>query len=251
MLESLFFLLLIVLGVIAGIINTLAGGGSNLTIPALMVMGLPADVANGTNRVGVFLQALIGVTRFRQKGHLPTNDLRGILLPTLSGGLLGACIASFAPEWLLKPLLLGTMLAVSLLMVLRPNSFIPSENTTPKRVNDTPMAFVTLFLAGVYGGFVQAGVGFVLITAFAGLLQYDLVKSNALKLLATISFTTVSLAIFIWQDQVWWTYGLILAIGTMIGAEIGVRLSIKAKPEQLRLFLFVMTLAGVIAAIVF
>ncbi len=104
-----YIVLLITTGLIAGVINTMAGGGSNLTIPALMIMGLPADIANATNRVGVFLQSLVAVKGFKNHDKLETSDIGPILLPTLIGGILGAFAASFSPEWILKPLLLSTM----------------------------------------------------------------------------------------------------------------------------------------------
>ena len=93
-------LILIGTGFVAGIINTLAGGGTNLTLPALMVIGMPADVANATNRLGVLLQSGVGVLGFRRHDRLPTHDLGPILLPTLVGGLLGATAAAYAPTGL-------------------------------------------------------------------------------------------------------------------------------------------------------
>ena len=112
--------LLVVTGFIAGVINTLAGGGSNLTIPALMVMGLPADVANATNRVGVLLQSVAGVHGFHRHGKLDSHDTVPVLIPNLLGGLLGAVFAAAIPVSFLKPLLLGTMIGMSLLILLRP-----------------------------------------------------------------------------------------------------------------------------------
>ena len=108
-----------------------------------------------------------------------------------------------------------------------------------------------LFLSGLYGSFVQAGVGFVLIIALAGTLRYDLVKSNALKLLCTLGFTTIALVIFVARDQVAWIPGLILASTMMIGAHHGVKVAISAKPSHLKWFLFLMTLCGSAAAMYF
>jgi uncharacterized membrane protein YfcA len=153
--------LLVVTGFIAGVINTLAGGGSNLTIPALMVMGLPADVANATNRVGVLLQSVAGVHGFHRHGKLDSHDTVPVLIPNLLGGLLGAVFAAAIPVSFLKPLLLGTMIGMSLLILLRPAVIAPPPGTPPLSVRERPAAWAALFLAGVYGGFVQAGVGFV------------------------------------------------------------------------------------------
>ncbi len=240
--------LLVLLGLVAGIINTLAGGGSNLTIPALMIAGLPPDVANATNRVGVMMQSLTGMKQFHSKGKLPTGDLKAILIPTLLGGLVGAVVASYAPDYLLKPALLLTMLGMAALMLFKPSVVIPEAGTPVKLVKEAPGAWSALFIAGVYGGFVQAGVGFVLIAALAGTLRYDIVSTNALKIVCTVSFTAVALALFIYNDQVAWIPGLLLAVGSMVGAWLGVNIAMDISPKLMKWFLFLMTLVAVIAA---
>ncbi|NHO64405.1 sulfite exporter TauE/SafE family protein [Aestuariicella hydrocarbonica] len=250
-LTPVFIALLLVTGLIAGVINTLAGGGSNLTLPALMVMGLPADVANATNRVGVFFQCLVGLKGFDRHGKLERTDIKGILIPTLAGGLVGALFASFLPVWLLKPVLLGTMVTMALLILLRPSAVMPAEEEMAGKVSGNPKAWGALLLAGFYGGFVQAGVGFVLIAALAGVLRYDLVRANALKLLCSAAFTAVALGIFIWQGQVAWVPGLVLAVGTMVGARLGVGMAMKVSQKTLKWFLFVMTLCASVAALLF
>ena len=243
--------LLVVTGLIAGVINTLAGGGSNLTLPALMVMGMPADLANATNRVGVFLQNVVALKGFKKYGKLPTGDLSAIVLPTLIGGAIGAIAAAHLPNTLLKPLLLLTMLALSVVILVRPGVISPPEGTIPYTVKQKPTAWCWLLLAGVYGGFVQAGVGFILITAVAGTLRYDLVRTNAIKVLCLVGFTGLALAMFIYRGQVLWLPGLVLASGTMVGAHFAVRFSITAKPQTLKWFLFVMTLCACAAAMWF
>ncbi|PTY37203.1 permease [Saccharospirillum sp. MSK14-1] len=244
-----FITLLLATGLAAGIINVLAGGGSNLTIPALMVMGLPADMANATNRVGVMLQSLVGLRGFNNSDRLERTDMVPILVPTLLGGAVGAAVASFLPNTLLKPLLLGTMITLSVVMIVKPNTIFPGPDEQPKRIRDTPWAALGLFFTGVYGGFVQAGVGFLLIAALAGGLRYDLVRANALKLLCAGAFTAVSLVIFIAHGLVAWVPGLILGIGTMAGAQIGVRLALNVSQTALKWFLLCMTLAASAAAI--
>ncbi len=243
-----FGLLLLVLGLVAGVINTLAGGGSNLTIPALMISGMPPDIANATNRVGVMMQSLAGLKGFHDNDKLPTGDLKGILVPTVLGGLVGGAVASFAPVSLLKPALLLTMLGMAALMLIKPSVVMPEPGTPTRRVSETRGAALALFAAGFYGGFVQAGVGFVLIAALAGTLRYDIVSTNALKILCTVGFTVVALAIFIYNGQIAWVPGLILALGSSAGAWLAVKISIKVEPRTLKWFLFVMTLVAVVAA---
>ncbi len=249
--ELLFYGLLAITGLVAGVINTLAGGGSNLTVPALLLLGLPADTANATNRVGVILQCLVGARGFRKAGHLPLDDAGWILGLNMLGGLAGALLASFMPNMYLKPVMLGTMTLMALIILLRPNVIAPPPGTPAKKVQRHPGSWVALLLAGVYGGFVQAGVGFILLGTLAGVLRYDLLRANALKLLCTIFFTAVALGVFIWRGQVAWAPGLILAAGTMTGAQLGVRWALRIQQSTLKWFLFAMTVVACGAALAF
>jgi uncharacterized membrane protein YfcA len=246
-----YIVLLVSTGFIAGIINVLAGGGTNLTLPALMVMGMPADIANATNRVGVLLQSIVALLGFHKHDKIPTQDVGPVLVPTIIGGVFGALAAAVAPAGILKPLLLGSMLLMTTIMLVKPSVVFPPTGEQPRHVKDTPSSWFWLSLAGFYGGFVQAGVGFILITALAGSLRYDLVRTNALKVVCVTAFSGMALAVFIAQGLVSWVPGLILAAGTMVGAHIAVKFAISAKPSTLKWFLFVMTLVGTVAAYVF
>lgn len=243
-----YFLILIVTGLIAGVINTLAGGGSNLTLPALMLTGMPADVANATNRVGVFLQCVVGIRGYKKYDKIETDDMLPVLIPTLAGGIVGAILAAVLPASLLKPLLLGTMIGVALLILVAPSVVAPPEGTPTYKIKERPLAWAALFVAGIYGGFVQAGVGFLLIAALAGTLRYDLVRTNALKLICTAGFTALALIVFIIDDLILWVPGLVLAIGTMAGAAMAVKISLKVSQQVMKWFLFLMTLAASAAA---
>ncbi|MCF7521940.1 sulfite exporter TauE/SafE family protein [Neisseria sp. ZJ106] len=243
------YLLIGALGLVAGVINMMAGGGSNLILPVLMVFGIPADIANGTNRVGVFMQSVSGVFGFHKAKRLPTEDLPAIIWPTMVGGLIGALCASFAPVAVLKPLLLLTMLGVAALVAFNPNLLVHAHGVEPVRVADRPNARLALIVVGMYGGFVQAATGFILLPVLAGLLRYDLVRANALKVCCTLGFTLVALAIFISRGQVMWDVGLVLAVCSAIGARLGVKTAIKLKQETLRKILFVMTLVAVVLAL--
>jgi len=249
--DPLYALILIVTGFIAGIINTFAGGGSNLTIPALMIMGMPADIANATNRIGVFLQSVVGVRGFQKHGKLDNSNAVSILIPTILGALAGALLASYLPVSLLKPMLLGTMVTMSLIILIKPSAVIPDEAEKTLRISERPSSLILLFASGFYGGFVQAGVGFILLAAIAGSLRYDLVRANALKMLCTLVFTFFALAIFVARNQVLWLPGLILALGTMTGAYFGVKISLKISQKVLKWFLFIMTLAASASALWF
>ncbi len=242
---------LALVGFLAGGINTVAGGGSNLTLPVLMLLGLPPDVANGTNRVAVVLQCVVGVRGFRQHGRLDVPAIWPILIPNLLGGVIGAVAAAMMPPVALKPLLLGTIITMSVIILVRPHFLAPPEGTPVVAVSESRGSWWGLFVAGIYGGFVQAGVGFILLAVLAGGLRYDLVRANALKMVCSLAFTLVALLIFIYFDQVRWAPGLILAGGTMLGAYLTVKFAVRARQSTIKWFLFAMTLCSCGAALIF
>ncbi|MDD9890139.1 MAG: sulfite exporter TauE/SafE family protein [Gammaproteobacteria bacterium] len=239
--------LLLITGFLAGGINTVAGGGSNLTLPALMVFGLPADIANGTNRVAILMQSLVGVAGYDKYQTLDRPAIVPILIPTIIGGIVGALAAAVIPNVFLKPILLGTILTMSVVILVRPDVISPPPGTPTLSPNEHRGAWWGLFAAGVYGGFVQAGVGFILLAALAGGLRYDLIRANALKMACALAFTIVAVAIFIAFDQVWWIPGIILALGSMAGAHLAVKIAVNASQQSIKWFLFVMTLFAVAA----
>ncbi len=149
-----FILILVSTGFIAGIINTMAGGGSNLTIPALMMLGMPADVANATNRIGVLLQCLTAARGFKHHGRLDMSDAWPIVGVTLVGGLFGGLSASYMPPEILKPVLLIAMLSMAAIILIRPGVVAPPEGTPALKISERPASIPILFIAGFYGGFV-------------------------------------------------------------------------------------------------
>lgn len=243
-------ILLCFTGFVAGGINTVAGGGSNLTLPVLMMLGLPADIANGTNRVSIALQSLVGVRGFDKHNALDRSAVAPILVPTIIGGIVGAITAALIPNLFLKPILLTTILAMTLVILIKPGVIAPPEGTPTLSPQDSRGAWWSLFGAGVYGGFVQAGVGFILLAALAGGLRYDLLRANALKMTCALAFTSVALIVFIIFDQVWWVPGLVLAVGSMTGAHLAVKVAVKASQNSIKWFLFLMTLLAVIGGFV-
>ena len=239
--------ILIIIGLMAGIINTLAGGGSNLSLPALMMYGLPADIANATNRVSVMMQSIVATRGFYKHDKIETDSVKDSFIPLLVGGLVGAVTASYLNVELLKPILLGTMIVVSLWVVLKSDTKAEKQSAR-KSCYDSKLAFLTTFAAGFYGGFIQAGVGFVLIATFVGVLNYDLLRANAMKMVATAIFTSIALVVFIFRDQIAWLPGLLLGVGSIFGAHVAVKFAVEIKAKTLKILVLIMTLAASLAA---
>ena len=244
--DPLILALLCLTGFFAGGINTIAGGGSSLTLPVLMMLGLPADIANGTNRVAITLQCIVGVAGFDKHNSLDRPAIVPILVPTVAGGIIGALTAALMPGLYLKPLLLGTILLMALVILIKPDTLVPPEGSEVLSPQQSRGAWWGLFGAGLYGGFVQAGVGFILLAALAGGLRYDLLRANALKTVCALAFTSVALVIFILFGQVWWIPGLILALGSMLGAHLAVKIAVQVPQHYLKWILFAMTLVACI-----
>ncbi len=231
--------LLVMSGVCAGFINTLAGGGSMLTLPVLMLMGMPADIANGTNRLAVVLQSLTGVHGFKKHGYLETADIVPVMKPMLAGAFLGALVVSYMPPNILKPVLLITMIVMSVVMMFSASAVFPRDDEKPKSLADVRFGGVGIFLCGLYGGAIQGGVGFVLILFFSGALRYGILQANAWKMVCTLGFGLLSLVIFIIREQVVWIPGAILSVGTIVGVLMSLKFAMKVNQEVLKRFVLV------------
>lgn len=223
---------LVLVGALAGFLNVMAGGGSLLTLPLLIFMGLPAAVANGTNRVAIFFQNIFAIGGFRRQGIFPARLALLCTVPALLGSYIGARLAVNIDDTLFKHLLAGIMVGVLVLTMVDParrwkKSF---EEWGPLR---TAVLIITFFGVGVYGGFVQAGVGFIIIS---GLLAhgFDLVRINAVKVIVIFSFTIVALGVFIHHGQVDYGLGLALAAGNSVGGLIASHVAVKKGHEWIR-----------------
>ena len=217
--------LLIAVGTIAGFLNILAGGGSLLTLPVLIFLGLPSSMANGTNRVAIFIQNIFAISGFRKLGIFPWRIALLCTAPALVGAWFGANLAVDIDDQLFKRLL-----AVIMLGVLAFTPWDAMRRLDLKEARLTPLRFtfliVSFFGVGIYGGFVQAGVGFLVITALLAQ-GLDLVRINAIKVIVIFFFTAVALAVFIAHDQVDWTLGIAMAVGNATGGWVGTHMAVR------------------------
>ncbi|PLX67707.1 MAG: integrase [Denitrovibrio sp.] len=224
-------------GFVSAIINTIAGGGSFLTVPLLIFMGLPPTVANGTNRLGVFMQSLSGINKFRSYGMFPLKLGIQISIPATAGALVGAYMATIISDEMFRKYFAVFMVLMTLVTFLKPKkpvNFSDVKLTPAKWV----LVYILFFFVGVYGGFIQAGVGFLFLAAFA-VTGADLVTGNALKLFVVMVFTFFALIIFIYSGKVDFFLGFILAAGSSLGAIVGAKISVKKGEKFVRKFVVV------------
>lgn len=207
-------------GFLCGVINAAAGGGSFLTLPLLMALGLPPQVANATNRVGTSLQCLAGVATYHRHDVRPWRHLRAIAPVAVLGSLLGAFLAARVDESLFRPVAAVLMVLMAVTVLIDPQRWAHP----PGEGNLRPWHLPIFFLIGVYGGFLQAGVGILMISTFVLTAGFDVVRGNALKFGLALSFTAAALLLFAGFGQVRWLHGLVLAAGTVSGGIVGARL---------------------------
>jgi uncharacterized membrane protein YfcA len=234
-----------VTGFLAGFINTLAGSGSLRTLPILILLGLPANVANATNRVGVTMQNIVAVATFRRRGALPLEGSWKLIVPSVLGGILGALLAVDLDEQLLRRTIAVLMIVLIAVMLLKPERWIASQaaRREPRLLVEVPL----FFAIGVYGGFLQVSVGLFLIAGLVLAAGYELVGANAMKNLIVLLFTVAALVVFIVNDQVDWTLGLLLGAGQAVGAWVAAHLAVERGAAFVRWAVIVIALGSAVA----
>lgn len=241
--EPLHIGLLVVAGGVAGVINALAGGGSLLTVPLLVFVGLPGDLANGTNRIGVLVQCASSAWSFKSEGVPGVARALPIVIPVCLGSLIGATVVST-----LEAAQFERLFGFVMLLLLYP-TLRGGIGRGARRVASRPwppaLRFAVFFAIGLYGGGVQAGVGLLLIVALdhAGL---DLVLANSIKVVVVLVLTLVAVPVFVLKGQVVWLPALALTVGYATGGAAGAKWAVRGGERLIRpvLALAVLTLAG-------
>ena len=232
-------------GFVAGLVNTLAGSGSLVSLPLLMFLGLPATVANGTNRIAILMQNVVGVSGFHRRHVLDWRGGIRLAVPALIGAVIGALIAVDLDEEMMRRAIGALMVIMLVLLLARPRRWLVGhEREAAARPGWT--SYVIFFAIGLYGGFIQAGVGLFLLAGLVLNAGYDLVRANAVKLLIVLCYTPLALGVFLYAGQVEWGIGLVLAMGNMLGAWVGVRLAVERGAEFVRWLLIVVVIVSAI-----
>lgn len=232
---------LIVSGVFVGFINTLAGGGTVISLSLFMFMGLPADIANGTNRIAVILQNLTSTSSFRHQKLLDTSKSLKLAIPTVIGSVIGAQLSVQIDEATFRRALGLVMLMMIFFILVNPDKWIKGQEAL-KAKKMSVVQVVLFFFIGVYGGFVQVGVGYFLLAGIVLGAGYDLVRANAIKGFIVLIYTLFALVVFIVNDKVNWQFGLIHSIGNVTGAFIASRYAFTWGAAFIRWFIIVLIL---------
>ncbi len=246
--EFWYFPLLTFVGVFAGWLNVLAGGGSLLTLPIMLFMGMPGPVANGTNRIAILAQNISAVAAFFQRGFSDFRLSLSLALAATPGAIAGALIGvQLNGEWFDRILAL-VMIGVMVVMSLPKKPHTDVGNTSTKRL---VLGHLCMLAIGFWGGFIQIGVGFMLMPVLHRVMGLDLVRVNMHKVFIVMFYTLVALTIYASQIEVLWIAGLCLALGNSIGAWIGTNMAVNRGEKLITRVLNIVLVAFVIKLLFF
>lgn len=243
--EILIIVLLIIAGGISGFINTLAGSGSFITLPLLIFLGLPANIANGTNRIGIFFQNLVGVITFGKQKILNFNYGIKLSIPAFLGSLIGA-IAAVKINTEIFEKIIGIIMLIMLIPLLIDTKKWLRHSPTHTNSKISIFQILLMFFIGAYSGFIQAGVGIFLALSLIIGCGFDVLQANALKVFIILITTFLAVIIFIINKQINYYYAFALTIGNIIGAYIAAKIAIKKGISFIKWFLIIIiVLSGI------
>lgn len=237
------YLFLIPAGFFAGVVNTIAGGGSFLTLPALMIFcGLDPQLANGTNRVAILLSSASASTTFYRGGHLDRKLAQQLALPTFLGVPPGVLLAVYLPAKAFEPIFGVIFILMSVVILANPSRL---TGKAEKRSLPPEVVFIVFFAIGIYVGFIQAGMGILLLLGMSFVRKGDLVGANGVKNLIGFAVTFIAMLTFAFFNLIDWVPGLIMAFGNLLGGVVGAKLAIqKGNRFILGVLVFIMLATG-------
>jgi uncharacterized protein len=219
-------IVLIVSGIFVGFINTLSGGGSVISLSLLILLGLPANIANGTNRISIFFQTFSSVGSFTRQKMFTSRKPLILAIPATIGAIIGASLAVDVKKNVIEIAMAVAMVIMVFFLFYKPDKWL-RENPGMLSQKLRWWQLVIFFFVGLYGGFIQVGVGYFLLMSLVLGVGFDLVKANAVKNLIVFFYAIFALLVFVISGEVNWLYGLILSAGSIIGALLASFLAVK------------------------
>lgn len=235
--------LLLAAGFFSGILNAVAGGGSLVSLPLLIFVGLPATVANATNRIALFIGGIGATHSFAKRGLIPTSWFKLAVPPALVGVVLGTWGATRVGDVAFERVLAVVLLLAAGLILWQPvqveeGAEVPEPPGGAKRW----WLAAAFFGMGTYSGFIQAGVGFLFVALFASQ-GIDLIRANGIKAPLILMFTGLAIVLFTFSGLLNWPAGLTMAGGQFFGAKLGVHLQVLKGQKWVRSVLIVAIIA--------
>ncbi|MDH3251878.1 MAG: sulfite exporter TauE/SafE family protein [Ignavibacteria bacterium] len=237
MTDPLQLLLLVGVGILAGFLNVMAGGGSTITLPLLIFMGMDSTLANGTNRVAILMQNISAVTSFRRQEHSRFRQSMLFALFTIPGAIAGAFFAARISDELFQRILAIVMIGVIISLFVTPSG--RREESQEQTGFRALLIYPAMFAIGFYGGFIQVGVGFIFMAALYHLLKLSLAFVNMHKVFIVLVYTIPALLVFAWGGHVAWVPGILLGAGNAVGGWWAARAAVRKGDKLIRAVLVV------------
>ena len=242
--------LLSAIGVVAGFLNVMAGGGSLLTVPVMVFMGVPGPVANGTNRIAILAQNITAVTAFFRRGFADFRLSLSLAACSLPGAIAGALMGTRLEGVWFNRVLALIMIGVMLIMAFGGNRKDRETGGDPTR-RQLILGHLCMVGVGFYGGFIQLGIGFIIMPVLHRVMGLDLVRTNMHKVFIVMTYTVAALAVFASQVEILWVVGLALALGNSIGGWIATNMQVDRGEGVINLVLNVVLVAFIIKLLFF
>ena len=240
-------LLLMVSGIIAGFINVMAGGGSLLTVPIMVFMGLPGAVANGTNRVALLAQNVSASLKFFKSGFSNFKLSISLGLCTIPGAIVGASIgAQLNGPWFNRVLAVVMFLVLILMATNKKGYQQSTTQTQQQRRKGLWLGHLLMIGIGFYGGFIQLGVGLLLMPILHRVMGLSLVEVNMHKVFIVLIYTIVALFVYASQLQIAWMIGACLAVGNALGGWLGATFTITKGERLIKTVLYVVLILFIV-----
>ena len=246
--------ILLLVGCVGGFLNVMAGGGSLLTVPVMIFLGIPGPAANGTNRIAIIVQNIAAVSVFTRQGFANFKLSISLALAALPGAVAGAWVAANLAEQNFNTLLAIIMIIVMIVMALKPSRKKAVSQIKQSSVPSKPRLIaghLLIAIAGFWGGFIQIGIGFVLMPIMHKVMGLDLVTTNSHKALIVLIYTSVALAVFASQLELYWMHGIVLAIGMALGGTFAAHFQIQKGEKAINWVLNTVLIAFIIKLLFF
>jgi hypothetical protein len=241
-------ILLVLAGFASGFINTLAGNGSVFTLSLLLFLDMPVHLANGTNRVGAFVQSFISVLTFRKASRFKSlvSESGFFAIPTVIGSILGAQASNYVNAAMFESVIAWLMVVMLVLVLTKPRRWLSDTRLDINR--KTKLNFLIFILIGFYAGFIQMGMGILYLSVLVLIAKYSIIEGNMIKIILTLFMVVPALSIFIINDLVEWKWGLTLAFGQGVGAWVATKFALEndRAAEWVRRLLVIMILLAII-----
>jgi uncharacterized protein len=214
----------------------MAGGGSVLTLGAMMLLGMDAAIANGTNRLGILAGGISGSFAYHSEKHTELMDSFKMSLFTLPGAIIGSIYSIQIDSAMFKKILAIVMIFIIITLILPKKK---KEALTAKSKKHKLFIYPAMFFIGFYGGFIQVGIGFLIMAALRHILGLNLIKTNMHKAFLVIIYTIPVIFVFAFTGNINWLYGICLALGNAFGSWFSVKLSLKKGEKLIKIVLVI------------